>query len=235
VSLGRPDEGPGVAVVYSDVLFDGRDRFGDAAKHPAAQPPSSDVAKETLDHVQPRGRGRSEVDVKAGMTREPAANLGVFGRLDLTLLITAPHQGVFGRIQIQPHDLSELLDKTGVARDLEALDSMGLQSVLVPHAQNSRVAHAQLVRQTARTPMGRIARSGQSRASNDLGLVDLRGATASGQFCNLVPPATRSLLEPTSARWSGPIVPGAATNCVPRCSTESLSLFSSPPPAPILA
>ena len=56
-SGGGPDEGLGMLVVLSDVVLNGGDEFVDAAKNAAAQALDGEIAKESLDHVQPRRRG----------------------------------------------------------------------------------------------------------------------------------------------------------------------------------
>ena len=58
-------------VVVSDVFIDRGDQFGHAREHPAAQAFGGDVAKESLDQVQPRRRGRREVHVESLVLGEP--------------------------------------------------------------------------------------------------------------------------------------------------------------------
>ena len=53
MGLGGPDERLGIVVVHLDVLLDGSGQFWHAAKHAIAQPLGRDIAKESLDHVEP--------------------------------------------------------------------------------------------------------------------------------------------------------------------------------------
>ena len=50
-------------------------------------------------------------------------------RLHLALLVAAQHQRVFGRRHVQAHDVFELLDELGIARDFEAAHQVRLQAV----------------------------------------------------------------------------------------------------------
>ena len=59
-----PDELLWVDVVMHDVLIDGCDQLLHAGEYAAAQAFGGDVTEEPLDHVQPRGRGRCEVQLK---------------------------------------------------------------------------------------------------------------------------------------------------------------------------
>ena len=61
-----------------DVGADGHDEFFQIAEDAAPEPIVSEVAKETFHHVQPRRAGRSEVEMKARMSRQPALHFGMF-------------------------------------------------------------------------------------------------------------------------------------------------------------
>ena len=63
-----------------DVLVNGRHQLRHAGKHAPTQSIGRDVAKEPLDHVQPRGRGRREVHVKSRVFCQPRLHLGVLVR-----------------------------------------------------------------------------------------------------------------------------------------------------------
>ncbi len=68
---GRPDEGFGIFGVTVDVTADRQEEFFQIAKHTAPQTVLSEVAEETLHHVEPRRAGGGEVHV------EPWRNLCV--------------------------------------------------------------------------------------------------------------------------------------------------------------
>lgn len=65
VGLGGPDERFWVQVVAVDVISDGHDELFEVAEYSTADAFFGQIAEETLDHVQPRGRGRREVHVEA--------------------------------------------------------------------------------------------------------------------------------------------------------------------------
>jgi hypothetical protein len=52
--------------------------------------------------------------------------------------IHAQHHRSLGRIEIKPNDLGELSIELRVAAELEALDPMGLQTVLLPRKSGCR-------------------------------------------------------------------------------------------------
>jgi hypothetical protein len=66
----RTDERLGFFVVMGDVLVDGRDQLGHAGEVASTQPFGRDVAEESLNHIQPRCRGRREVHVESRMLRQ---------------------------------------------------------------------------------------------------------------------------------------------------------------------
>src|SRR6266700_6820327 len=74
VGFGSPDERFGSLVVLGEVVLDGLLEFGQAVKDAAANALRGEVAEEALDHVEPRGAGRGEVDMKAGMARQPVTD-----------------------------------------------------------------------------------------------------------------------------------------------------------------
>lgn len=66
--------------MQSDVFLDGIDQFRDAMEDAPAQSFGGEVAKEPLDHVQPRGRGRGEMHMNARVLGQPLLYLRVFVR-----------------------------------------------------------------------------------------------------------------------------------------------------------
>ncbi len=88
------------------------------------------------------------------MNRQPA--LRPVQRLDRSLFVRAKHQGVFGRIEIQPHHVQQLLGKMRIVADLERLGPMRLKSVGLPNALHHRGRRAQRLGQGSRTPMRRV-------------------------------------------------------------------------------
>ena len=80
--------------------------------------------------------------------------LGAVEGLDLTLFIDTQHQGLVGRIQIQPDDVAHLVDELGVGGELEGLDPVRLQAEGVPQASWEWPAY------TTAAPEGRVDTSG---------------------------------------------------------------------------
>ena len=63
-----------------DVFIDGGDQLRHAGEHAATQALGGDVAEESLDHVQPRRRGRCEVHVEARVFGQPLLHCRVLVR-----------------------------------------------------------------------------------------------------------------------------------------------------------
>ena len=115
----------------------------------------------SLQDVQGRKRGRGIVALVVMRQRAASpllhrqAGLGAVQGLDLTLLVHAQHQSPVGRIQVQAHDVGELLHKVRVARQLEGARAMRLQAVRIPDAPHHRLAHALGAGHRASAPMSR--------------------------------------------------------------------------------
>ena len=77
VGVGGPDERLGVMVVGLDEAVDRSLQVDDRAEHTALEPPPGELGEEGLDGVQPRARGRREVERETRMAGEPGADLGV--------------------------------------------------------------------------------------------------------------------------------------------------------------
>src|SRR5512132_2920622 len=64
--------------------------------------------------------------------------LGAVQSLDLTLLVHAQHKGVLGWGHVEPDDVAHLLHEQRIARELEGLDPVRLQSEGFPDAVDCR-------------------------------------------------------------------------------------------------
>jgi transposase len=111
---------------------------------------ANDLAIEHVQRGEQRGRAVALVVVRQRLCapllqRQPG--LRAVQRLHLALLVTAQHQRVLGRRQVQAHDVFELLDELGVARDLSAA------SVSRHWRKNGLKPH--LVRGDRQTPNGK--------------------------------------------------------------------------------
>ena len=69
------------------------------------------------------------------------SRLGSVQCLDLTLLVATEDHSVFGRGEIEPHDVVEFLLKVFVVGKFEALDAMWLDAVACPDSPDRRVAY----------------------------------------------------------------------------------------------
>ena len=61
-------------------MVDGGDEFGDAPKYAACESLGVQITKETLNHVQPRCRGRREVHMKSPVLCQPGLHAGMLVR-----------------------------------------------------------------------------------------------------------------------------------------------------------
>ena len=82
------------------------------------------------------------------------------------LFIDAEHRGVRWRIKVEADDVGSLLLKVRVVRRHVALDPMGLEAMLAPHARHHHVADVQMRRELARGPVRRGTR-GVTRGLQD--------------------------------------------------------------------
>ena len=122
-----------------------------------------DLAVQYIERGKQRGRAVSLVVVGHG-GRAPLlhgqARLRAVQSLHLALFVAAQHQRVIGWRHVQAHDIFELFDKLGVARDFKAALQMGLQTIGTPVPRDAGGADTQLGRHRARAPVrGRFGRA----------------------------------------------------------------------------
>src|SRR5574337_96794 len=124
--LGGPDKGLGGLVMHGDIFLDGCVEFRDTAKYATAQPPGSDVAEEALDHVQPRSRGRCEVNREARVFLQPLLHLWMFVR---GIVIADQMQRLVFRSlpvnlaqEIEPFNMAVTLLATGDDRSVQRVE-----------------------------------------------------------------------------------------------------------------
>src|SRR5687767_8078829 len=75
--VGRPDEGLGIAVGLDEVAVDRRLELDQRAEDTALETPPGQLGEEALDRVQPRGRGRGEVEGPTRVPLQPSPDLGM--------------------------------------------------------------------------------------------------------------------------------------------------------------
>ena len=101
--------------------------------------------------------------VVAPTFRQPRAEgkdgLASFEGLDRGLLVHREDRSVFGRVEVEAHDVDELGDEVRVATELERLHEVGLQIVSLPDAGDGHVTDSELPGEGAGAPMGRSFRS----------------------------------------------------------------------------
>lgn len=78
--------------------------------------------------------------------------------LNRGFLVGAEHQRMFRRIEVQPHNIAQLLLEIGIIAYLERLHEMGLQVVCPQHAEYEILAYAHGFCQETRRPVGSIFR-----------------------------------------------------------------------------
>ena len=64
--------------MHGDVLLDGDNQFGDAAKHAIAQAFGGEITEESFDHVEPGRRGRREMHMEPRVLGQPFFDLRMF-------------------------------------------------------------------------------------------------------------------------------------------------------------
>ena len=84
--------------------------------------------------------------------------LGPVESLDLAFFVQAQNKRLVRWIQVQSHDIHQLLDKVLVPTEFEGIDQMGFQVVLLPDAADSRFAQILGFGHSPRAPMRRIRR-----------------------------------------------------------------------------
>src|SRR5258705_510553 len=75
VWIGGPDEGLWLLVVVGDEAIDGGLEIDDAFEDTALEAPLGEDGEETLDGVEPTGRGGREMEAPARMTPQPLGRL----------------------------------------------------------------------------------------------------------------------------------------------------------------
>jgi hypothetical protein len=110
VNLFRPNKWFRIFIVYADKLFNGRYQIRYAPKYATPNTLAGDLSKPSFDKIQPRGRGRREVAMKAGMLFQPCLNPGMIVR---TIVIqNHMNRQVFGSFTV---DLPKKLPEFDVA------------------------------------------------------------------------------------------------------------------------
>ena len=66
--------------MMGDIVGDSLDEFINGAKNSVAKAAFGNVTKEALDHIEPRGAGRREVDVETLVAFHPGFDLGMLMR-----------------------------------------------------------------------------------------------------------------------------------------------------------
>ena len=89
-------------------------------------------------------------------------------RLYLRFFIHAQHDGMFGRIQIQAHDIPHLLHQPWISRQLERFAAMRLQTKAVPDADHGALTQPDFLRQRPRTPLRGCRRQALQRLGDSL-------------------------------------------------------------------
>src|SRR5216683_4429479 len=116
----------------------------------------------TVEHVERRKQGGGAVPIiVVGYPFDIAEahrqhRLGARQRLDLRLFIHAQHERLVGRIEIEPHYVTHLLDKERVGGKLEALGTMRLEPEQCEVARYRALGDAGLHRHPAHAPVGGV-------------------------------------------------------------------------------
>ena len=144
----------------------------------------------------------------AGLHRQQ--RLRAIERLNLRFLIDAEHRRMGRRIQIQAHDVADLLDQQRVVRQFERLAAMRLQAEGVPNPADRHVTQTDDLRHVARAPVGGAARRRFERADDHLFHLLVRDRSLRA--------GSRLIVEPVQAMRNKPASPFRHS---PRCEMQS--------------
>ena len=143
--------------------------------------------------------------------------------LNLRFFIDTQHQGMIGRVEIQPDDIAHLLDQQRVGRQREGLRAMRLQATGPPDAGDRPVTQAGRLRQRPGAPVGRSVR-GRLQGADDHGLDGVIGDGPWGTWARFVQqpvhaarhkagaPAAHHLGRDTQLLGHGLVVPPCAND-----------------------
>lgn len=106
------------------------------------------------------------------------ARLGTVQGLDLAFLIHAEDERVLGWIQVQAHNILDLLLEARVATELKGPDQMGLEAVRVPHALHQSRVGPQMPGQR---PCGPVRRGGRTALGRGVKNLRLQGLPTPGR------------------------------------------------------
>ena len=74
--------------------------------------------------------------------------------LDLSFLVQTEHDGVGGRVQVEAHDVVDLLFGLGIGGELERADAMGLKGMGLPDPMDSAVGKTRALGHVSCGPLG---------------------------------------------------------------------------------
>jgi hypothetical protein len=77
IGVSGPEERFGIVVGLPHEAVDGGLEIGDAFEHAALEPTPRQLGEETLDRIEPGGRGRGEMEMEALVSPQPGVNLGM--------------------------------------------------------------------------------------------------------------------------------------------------------------
>ena len=164
---------------------------------------TDDGALEEVQRGEERGRPVALVVMGEGARAAPLhgqRRLRPVECLDLALLVDAQDDGLVGRVEIETHDVDELLGEVRVPAQLEAAHPVGRQAMSVPDALDGGRADALRGCHRAAAPLGRSRRGGR-----DGGLHD--GLDALGADRRLATPARCRLGERPGAALGEALAP----------------------------
>ena len=78
VGICGPDEGFWFGIGFQDEAVDGGLEIVDGSEDAANESPSGELGEESLDRIEPRCGGRSEVEGPAGVSGKPFTHFGMF-------------------------------------------------------------------------------------------------------------------------------------------------------------
>ena len=138
----------------------------------AAVGASDDLPTLRVERRKQRGRPVAAIGMRVarGLARlHRQQGLCAVESLNLRFFIDTQHQGMIGRVEIQPDDIAHLLDQQRVGRQREGLRAMRLQAKGPPDAGDRPGTQAGRLRHRPGAPVGRSVR-GRLPGADDHGL-----------------------------------------------------------------
>jgi hypothetical protein len=135
-----------------------------------------------FEHVESSKQRRCAVAlIVMGHSAGPAllhgqAGLGSVEGLDLRLFVDRKHDGMGGRVDVEPHNIAQLVDELRIGGELKLPDPVRLKAMRAPDSLHRTCADTDGFRHHCRSPVGRLnGRIGPGERYDTLGDIRTKG------------------------------------------------------------